>query len=172
MNVLIIRHGEAEDQEIFARSGEPDHKRPLTEDGRKAARRTAKALAEMVERIDLLASSPFVRALETARIVSRQYQDLDVQEVACLTPEQDPSRIIDWLNAQPQAMRSIAVVGHEPVLSQLIGLAIAERSASVVKLGEAGAALIEFRGEARPGGGVLHWLLTAAQLELIARGVR
>ncbi|WP_428938926.1 phosphohistidine phosphatase SixA [Fontivita pretiosa] len=172
MNVLIIRHGEAEDQEIFARSGEPDQKRPLTEEGRKAVRRTARALAEMVERIDLLASSPFVRAMETARIVSRQYQDLDIQEVQCLAPGQDPVRIIDWLNSQPAAMRSIALVGHEPILSQLVGLAIAERNFSPVKLGKAGACLLEFAGEVRPGRAVLHWLLTAAQLELIARGVR
>jgi len=172
MNVLIIRHAEAEDREIFAQTGEPDHKRPLTEEGRKAARRTARALAEMVERIDLLASSPFVRALETARIVSRQYQDLDIRQAECLAPGQGPAKIIDWLSAQPPAMRSIVLVGHEPDLSQLVGLSIAERAYSPVKLSKAGACLIEFGGEARPGGGVLHWLLTAAQLELIARGVR
>ncbi|HEX4469200.1 MAG TPA: phosphoglycerate mutase family protein, partial [Gemmatimonadaceae bacterium] len=70
MDLLVIRHAIAEDKERFAASGRNDDLRPLTEEGRSKMRRAAQGLRTVVGRIAHLASSPLVRARETAEIVA------------------------------------------------------------------------------------------------------
>jgi phosphohistidine phosphatase len=171
MTILIIRHAEAVEQDVFARTGQSDDKRPLTEDGRKTMKRAAKALAEIVERIDVLASSPLVRALETAQIVSTQFRDLDVKQLDPLSPGAGSQAVFDWL-VHHAARKTVALVGHEPDLSRFVGFCITGREHSPIKLRKGAACLIELGKETSPGLGVLHWLMSAEQLELLARAIK
>lgn len=161
MNVLIIRHAEAAE----AADG-PDEQRPLTKDGRKQSRRTAKAIKKLVKRVDLLASSPLLRVMQTAEIIAERL-DIRWQQLDALSPQADADDVIQWLGNQSPS-RTIALVGHEPGLSRLIGLAVAGREASFVKLKKGAAAMIEFSEAPKPGGGLLLWLLTPAQIEELA----
>ena len=69
MQLLVIRHGLAGQREDWERKGRSDALRPLTPGGRKRMRRVAAGLVRLVEKLDLLASSPLVRARQTAEIV-------------------------------------------------------------------------------------------------------
>src|SRR4029079_14353095 len=70
MRLLVIRHAIAEDRDEFANTGRPDGERPLTDAGRRRMRRNARGLRRLVGKFDVLATSPFTRAAETARIVA------------------------------------------------------------------------------------------------------
>jgi phosphohistidine phosphatase len=62
MRVFLVRHAKAA-------SGDPDELRPLTNDGREAARQLGRRLA--AERPEAVVSSPLLRARETAEPIAR-----------------------------------------------------------------------------------------------------
>ena len=66
MKLLLVRHAIAEDAESFAVTGGTDALRPLTEVGRRKMRKGTNRLRTQIDRIDVLACSPRVRARETA----------------------------------------------------------------------------------------------------------
>src|SRR5262249_16927969 len=61
VRVFVVRHAEAA-------PGEPDHQPPLTTAGREAAQRRARELAG--HRIDVVVSSPLLRARQTAEAIA------------------------------------------------------------------------------------------------------
>src|SRR4051812_43352517 len=103
MRLLLIRHARAEDRRTFARTGKSDDQRPLTADGIRRMTKAAHGLHKLIPAIDLLATSPLRRAVETARIVAEIYEDLYFTEREELAPDADPERLIDWLAAQVNA---------------------------------------------------------------------
>src|SRR2546423_8405191 len=121
MRLLVVRHAIAEDREAFARSHKDDATRPLTPDGRRKMERAALGLRELVPELDVLAASPYKRAIETAEIISAAFGGLSVERVPDLAPGAGVDRVVSWL-ADRHARRSVAVVGHEPDPRQL-GLA-------------------------------------------------
>src|SRR4051812_39404978 len=66
MDLLIVRHGIAEDKETFGESGQSDDLRALTPKGRKKMARVARGLRAVEPSVALFASSPLVRARQTA----------------------------------------------------------------------------------------------------------
>ena len=73
MQVLVVRHAIAEQREEFAPTGKDDSQRPLTHDGRRKMRRGAVGLRAVVPAIDVLATSPLLRAVQTAEILAAVY---------------------------------------------------------------------------------------------------
>jgi phosphohistidine phosphatase len=166
MQLLIIRHGIAEDAEKFAASGEDDSRRPLTKSGKRKMKEVAAGLLEFVESIDVIAASPLVRAQQTAEIVAEAYDDMTVDTVEALSPGSDPSDLIDWLGKHASA-EVVAVVGHEPHLGMLVTWLMTERRESQVAMSKGGAALLEFDSRVAARSGTLQWLLTGSQLRRI-----
>jgi phosphohistidine phosphatase len=165
MDLLIIRHAIAEDRDAFAPSGRDDSERPLTAEGREKMRRVAEGLRGVVASIDVLASSPYARALETARIVAASYgmADDDIEVVDALVPERPLDRFVSWI--QRRSMPDVvAIVGHEPHLSRLATWLMSGLPESRVELKKGGACLVAFEGQPGPGVGVMRWLLTPKQL--------
>src|SRR5436305_7458041 len=64
VQLVIVRHAEAA-------AGEPDELRPLTSEGRQAARALGEQLAADGVRPDAILSSPLLRARETAQELAR-----------------------------------------------------------------------------------------------------
>src|SRR6476661_9798976 len=113
MQLLIVRHAIAEDREDWA--PRDDKLRPLTDDGKKKMKEAAKALRTMVQRVDVLGTSPLTRAVETAEILSKVYDKIDPVMVDALAPGQRPAALATWLRTQA-VHKTVAVVGHEPGL--------------------------------------------------------
>lgn len=163
MDLLVIRHGIAEDREVFAAGGAGDALRPLTDEGRRKMRQVARGLTKLVPALDVLASSPLARARQTADLVARAYSGLPVTEIAQLQPEQPPEAFAEWVREEARR-GAVAAVGHEPLLGRIASFLLAERRESFVELKKGGACLITFPERVEPGSGVLRWALTPGQL--------
>jgi phosphohistidine phosphatase len=166
MQLLIIRHGIAEPREEFAATGEDDSRRPLTERGQQRMEEVARGLLRVVSRIDVLASSPLLRATQTAAIVSAAYGGLPVSIVPALQPDSPPEAFLAWLRRQRSA-QVVAVVGHEPHLGVLATWLMTGLSESRIALRKGGACLLEFASRPDNGAAVLQWALTPQHLRRI-----
>lgn len=117
MLLYLIRHAEAADLI-------PDHARPLTEHGRTQVR----ALAKFLRNPKAFAPqeiwhSPLLRARQTAELLVAELGFKGpCLEARGLTPEDDPSDIVETLLVTE---KPIALVGHEPHLSALGSLLVA-----------------------------------------------
>ena len=168
MKLLVIRHAIAEKRDEFAFTGRPDSERPLTKEGRERMRRAAEGLAGVVERIDVLATSPYTRAAQTADIVAGEYGALDVAPVEELTPERAPGDLLPWLREQDSAS-TVAIVGHEPHLGFLVGWLLTGRHESFVELKKGTACMLEFDDPPAPGNATLLWALSPAHLRALRK---
>jgi phosphohistidine phosphatase len=167
MKLLVIRHAIAEDPEAFAKTGEDDALRPLTKAGRKKMRRAAKGIHRLVPNLDVLASSPLVRAIQTAEIVASRYQGLQTIQIAQLTPRKPLQALQQWLATQP-ADATVGLVGHEPHLGTFVSWMLTGLQESFVIFKKGGACLLEITGEVRAGRAKLHWFLKPSQLRKLA----
>lgn len=161
MNLVIVRHDIAEERDPGA-SAQADAKRPLTREGRKRAGRAARGVAALLEKADLVASSPLVRALETARPIADEL-GLELQQVDALAPGARPAAVAEWLRTLGK-VDTVVVVGHEPNLSELVTWLVSGLSTPWLELGKGGACLVELPTRVAPGQGKLGWLLRPAQL--------
>jgi phosphohistidine phosphatase len=166
MQLLIIRHAIAEDRVEHAARGHHDDQRQLTAKGAERMRQGAAGLKRLVPRVDVLAASPLKRAQQTAAIVQ---EALDAPKPMLrdeLSPESAPGALASWLGLLPPD-GLVAVVGHEPHLSELIGWFTTGEARSTVELRKGAACLLEITGTPQPGSAVLLWLLTPKQLRLL-----
>lgn len=159
MDLLVIRHAIAEDRDKFAESGQPDDERPLTDAGRKKMKDAARGLRKVVDSIDHLATSPLVRAAQTAEIISDEFDVGPAEAIPHLSPDGRPEDFSRWV-AVHEDKGVVAIVGHEPNLSSLVSWLIAGTGASRIEMKKGGACLVSFDGEVEAGKGSLTWLLT------------
>jgi phosphohistidine phosphatase len=163
MNLLVVRHARAEGRETFATTGKADSERPLTRNGIRRMKEAARGLRLLVPSIDLLVSSPFRRAVETARIIADAFGGVRSVERDELAPEGHPQQLIDWLAAQ-QRRKTICIVGHEPDLSELLAVLLADRSKQPSKLKKGSATLVRFDGSPSASSASLRWHRSAREL--------
>lgn len=122
-------------------------------------KRGAAVLRRVVRHIDVLGSSPLIRAMQTAEIVAKEYGEMDVVRVPALAPGKSPEEFLAWLRGQ-SSDASIAVVGHEPDLGELATWLLCGQRESRIPIRKGGVCALELPGGADPGAGELHWLLT------------
>jgi phosphohistidine phosphatase len=160
VELLVIRHGVAEEREDFAATGKDDSLRPLTKEGRWKMERGAKALRQALPSLDVIATSPFTRAAQTAKIVAAAYDDVGVEQVDALTPESRPQDFLAWLRKRDAGDR-VAAVGHEPHLGMLVyWLLSGESVAGRIAMKKGGACLLELDLRSRAPKATLLWSLT------------
>jgi phosphohistidine phosphatase len=168
MHLLIIRHAIAEDREESAKTGKPDDLRPLTADGRAKMIHCAQGLREIAPEISVLASSPLVRAHDTAAIVADEYGIEIRSTTEALVPGAPLSAFVDWIGDRAD-QPVVAVVGHEPHLSTLATWLISGVEESHLELKKGGALLISFKGPPKKAAGTLEWALHPSHLRTIAK---
>jgi phosphohistidine phosphatase len=162
MQLVLIRHARAEERALFKR----DRTRALTADGRRRMRKAARGLRVLVPGLTGIATSPLLRARQTAEIVASACNSPAAMPLPALAPGEDAHAVLAWLRAQP-ADAALALVGHEPDLGLLAGWLLSGKRTGFVQFKKGAAALIEFAGAPAAGKGTLAWLLTAAQLSEI-----
>ena len=121
MNLYILRHG------IAVERGTPgftfDSQRPLTSEGRRKLRRISRALQQLDLSFDVILSSPFTRARQTAEIVAANLNlNKKLKFTEALAPATSRVRLIREINSIRPSPNDVLLVGHEPSLSELISL--------------------------------------------------
>ncbi len=164
MEIYLLRHGIA--VERGEHSGR-DEERALTSEGRRKTRRVAQAMRAMRLSFDVVFSSHFVRARQTAEIVVeslRAKQRLQLTEH--LAPGTPADSQVAWLKSLRPAPESVLLVGHEPNLSELSSRLLTGQEMLALNFKKAG--LCKVSAE-RPGSGraTLEWFLTPRQMELM-----
>jgi phosphohistidine phosphatase len=159
MQVYVVRHAEAE----AAGAAGGDAERALSARGQAQAAAAAAGLRGLGVAIDRLLASPLRRAQETAALLAPALGRPALETLATLDGSAPAEAILGELRAVAGGER-VAVVGHMPVLGELVALAVAGVGASGVALATASVACLDFEGRPRAGAGRLRWLLTAEQL--------
>ena len=153
--LYLVRHGEAEERgELWP----DDSKRPLTEEGMVRMRKAARGLTRLGVALDVVLTSPLVRARQTAEIVAGGLDPRPpLVNVESLAPDGDYAALIVDLEKHARKTR-IGLVGHEPAIGELAARLIGSRHSIEFKKG----AVCRIDVDAIPpaGPGDLRWLLT------------
>jgi phosphohistidine phosphatase len=155
MELYLFRHGIAED----AKPGSPDATRALTDEGRKKVTEVVRAAKRAGVEPSLIVSSPYRRAIETARIVVEGLEHKgDIVRTETLVPHGSPEKV--WAELRDYREESaILLAGHEPLLSHLASYLL---SSPGLRIEMKKAALLRIDVES-PGAmphGTLRWMLT------------
>ena len=157
MQLYIVRHGIAVDREDP--KCPPDPERYLTEEGVEKTKQVAKGVAALAASADLLLSSPYVRATQTAEIFAAalDYAKQKIRRTDLLLPGADPSLLFREL-AKDKQSASVFLFGHAPQLDDIIATAVGSKR-HLTSLKKAGVALIELKRISPPIGMVI-WVAT------------
>ncbi len=117
---------------------------------------------------NLILSSPFARARQTAEIVADK---LDLKKKLKFSDELQPSgnakKLFRQLADLKPAPESILLVGHEPYLSRLISLLISGDENVAADFKKGGLCKLEVKKLRTGKCATLAWLLTPKQMKLI-----
>lgn len=158
MEIYLVRHAVAEKRD--ATRWPDDSTRPLTAKGAKQFVRAARGLRALVPRVELVLSSPYRRAWQTAEIL-QQAAGWPAAEpcdaLAGVAPATAALKLLERAHS-----RSIALIGHDPQLPALVALLLAGPDAALqVKLEKGGVIFLDCLGNPAPGQARLRWILTA-----------
>lgn len=159
LNIYLIRHSDAE----ALSKGLRDMDRKLTPEGIKKISEAAVNWKNFIPSFDYIISSPYERAIQTARIISEVFNCTDKllsdRRVACGSRTDDIIEIANSLNAE-----NIAFVGHQPDMSDHISAMISSNGA-FAEFRKASIAKVIFHNKAREGKGILEFLIPASCLD-------
>jgi phosphohistidine phosphatase len=166
VHLLVIRHAIAVDREDFAKSGRPDSDRPLTDTGRRRMRKNSRGLQRIAPHPDVIATSPWLRAADTARILAETLGVEHMETVDVMIPDHHPRELAAWLNDRSETA-TVAVVGHEPHLGEVVTWLVGGTGSSF-EFKKGGACLLRIDGQVDAGSAVVQWHMTPAQLRALA----
>lgn len=163
---LVVRHGAAEGT---PRTG-LDSDRQLTRGGRDEVVAMARGAAVAAPRPSVILSSPYERALETARILADALGDVPVETLESLGSGASPVAILEALVERCTAAdTAFAIVGHEPDLGRFISYALAASARGFHAPRKASVCLLEFPMLPRAGNATLEWAMEPQHLAAIGR---
>lgn len=166
MELLVVRHAAA----VAAASDEPqaDAVRTLTPKGKRRMTRIADGIARILPDLDAIATSPLVRARETADILASAYDEVEPLELEGLGPDGQREDVLRWMQEQGEN-DTLAVVGHEPHLGLLASWLLANPLNHFVEFKKGGACLLGWPDYPTAGHAWLRWALTPGQLRKLAK---
>jgi phosphohistidine phosphatase len=123
-SLYLVRHA------IAAERGDKwpdDTKRPLTQKGRARMRQAVAGLQAFGVKIDVVLTSPLVRARQTAEILVEGLESSpDLEEIEALAPDHRPTEVAHALGTYTRC-GALALVGHEPGVGELAAWLIGAR---------------------------------------------
>lgn len=139
-----------------------DSMRPLVEKGKERTRMMAKALKPLLGDANVLATSPLMRAVQTAEIVGTVLKFEKIVEVSELVPEAPPQAFARWLQTANPRATSIMAIGHEPQLSVFASWCLTGANESFIDLKKSGVICLEVESfdSLSPGTAELKWVLS------------
>jgi len=164
MELYILRHAIAVTR---GTEGFPhDQDRPLTDKGRAKLGRVVRGMNALGLAFDLILTSPYLRALQTAEVVATAMgAGKTLERTPQLAPDGDPRALIRQLTSRRPPSERILLVGHEPSLSALISVLVSGDERAVITLKKAGLCKLVVQTLRYGRCASLEWLLAPAQME-------
>ena len=162
MNLYVLRHGLARDPNGPHYAN--DDERPLTAKGIKRMIRQVKGMRALGLTMDVIATSPLVRAVQTAEIVHRGLRKSGRLVTSnALRPSEHPATLLEELAAEYSSEDDVMVVGHEPHLSGLISFVVTGEEDRVIRVKKGSLCKLVVPRPSHGRCGWLEWHLTARQ---------
>lgn len=160
MNLYIVRHAIA--VERSTPDYEDDSQRPLTDTGSKKMKKIARGLERLGVQLDVILTSPYIRARDTAKILADRYDMTDrIYFSENLIPPGNFEALVFEIH-EKYDLAKVALVGHEPMLSSLISWLITGDADARITLKKGGVAYLSSDSIFQDGRATLEWLLTPA----------
>jgi phosphohistidine phosphatase len=167
MNLFILRHGIA--VEPGTHGYEKDADRPLTPEGERKLLQIAEAMEALDLTFDLILSSPYLRARQTAEIVAEALKARKRLEFFdSLAPGGSTKKLVELLNCLAPPPQNVLLVGHEPYLSGLVSLLASGGATLTVVMKKGGLCKLTTGSLTHGRCATLEWLLTPKQMALMA----
>lgn len=117
--LYIVRHAKSS----WDHPGLKDFDRPLMDEGKKRTRKVIKYFLDKRISVDLVISSPAVRAYETAKLLAQgiHYPVQSIKQEACIYSGETES-ILNTIYMTPDDHDSLMIVGHNPTQTHLANL--------------------------------------------------
>jgi phosphohistidine phosphatase len=133
VELYIVRHAIAADR---GPEWPDDNERPLTERGIDRFKQVVAGLAFLDVQLDVIFTSPLVRARQTAQYLSAGLaEEVSIQTADALAPGHTSLEVMEQIAREAGSATRVAVVGHEPGLGVLAGWLIGSRRALPFKKG-------------------------------------
>ena len=164
MELYILRHAIA----ALGGTGEypQDSDRPLTDKGRAKLRRVVRGMRALGLGFDLILTSPYVRARQTAeRVAGEMGAEKTLHLTPHLAPDGDPRALIRQIASRRAPSERILLVGHEPCLSELISVLVSGDARTAITLKKAGLCKLVVETLRYGRCASLEWLLAPSQME-------
>lgn len=153
MEIYVFRHGDAESS-----SSQGDAGRKLTDDGKEKTAVVAKLAARSGVKPSLILSSPYTRAVETARIAARELRyENEIVTAGELVPDSNPESVWNVIRERRNE-DSILLAGHEPLLSHVVAYLLGS-PALQVEMKKSALVRIDVDGFGAAPRGVLRWMI-------------
>jgi phosphohistidine phosphatase len=158
MELYLLRHGIAED----GRPGMKDSDRALTPEGREKLKRVLKRARNAGLKPELILSSPYRRAIETAEVAADVLGCKGkIVSTDALVPNASPHDLWDQVRSRRDEAASILAASHEPLMSSSLAFLLGS-PALLVDMKKAALARVDFERFGPEPRGMLKWLLTPA----------
>jgi len=118
--LLLLRHAKSS----WKDQGLADFERPLNDRGRKAAELVGHFIAKQNVTIDLVISSPAVRARQTIELVLRASRLSPELRFDQRVYEASPARLVEIISQIEDERKSVLLVGHNPGMEELLTLLV------------------------------------------------
>ena len=165
MELYLVRHAVAFERDPA--HWPDDSRRPLTPEGKKRFRKAARGLAKLVPEVDAVFSSPYTRAVETARLLEKEADWPSASLTAVLGSDRSSHDVLAFLQTLT-GNPAIAVIGHEPNLSELGSLLLTGDAGHVqLEMRKGGVAALHFEEQVQPGAAMLRWLVQPRTLRQV-----
>jgi phosphohistidine phosphatase len=165
MNLYVLRHAIA--VERGTGPGLKDSDRTLTRQGIRKLKLVIQAMKRLELSFDLILSSPYLRALQTAQLTAKDLgARKKLQITDSLKPDGNFQELIDEL--QNHKCSEVVIVGHEPHLSGFISFLLTGKAGTEINFKKAGLCLLSIEAIRYGRCATLEWLLTPRQMARIA----
>jgi phosphohistidine phosphatase len=166
MKLYLLRHAIAAERDPDKYPD--DALRPLTAAGSKKMIKVADALDQMGLQVNLILTSPFLRARQTAEI-ARKRLHLKKERlllIDALAPAGDPGNLIAEIQAK-YVVDNLLLVGHEPDLSNLVSLLLSGDTTIPITMKKAGICCLSVEELVAGKCAGLEWLINPGQRDAL-----
>ena len=166
--LILLRHAPAAPRD--PRRWPDDRDRPLSEEGSQEFFEAARGLSRLLAEEGEILTSPLRRARQTAALLHRAWKGSSSPRLfPPLNETEESASLLSALGRRPWQGDRV-LVGHEPQLVGLVGLALTGEAIPLVDLSRGGAIALRFSGPPGPQRGTLLWGLNRKQLRSLGPG--